>query len=160
MSSARVPYDMHWVMPPGALALTVSGRPDVEGLVVRSGAVGCRQPPIIEAVERKLAYQCADLDPGELPPTEAANRAWQQVLWRLPAYPADVPVPSISILGDGAACLEWGRGTRSAFLLIESNGTSRLRRLDVAEKDARMSDPIPDPQGHDLMDAIRWATGH
>jgi len=116
-------------------------------------------PAAVDAVRRKLAAQCQDLDPGEIAPTRPASRAWQQVLWGLLARWRDVPAPSISIPGDGAACLEWGRGTRSAFLIVEPNGATRLRRLDVADRGAQMSDPISDPQGRDLVDAIAWATG-
>jgi hypothetical protein len=150
---------MRWLAPLGSWTSGTSGCCDGQSLVVEPSLAGCRQPALLEAVERQLARQCADLDPGEAPPTQAATRAWQRALWRLLACQADAPVPACSILGNGAMDLEWGRGTRSAFLIVEASGSSRLRRLDVAEPEAKMSAPIPDPQSRDLMDAIGWATG-
>jgi len=128
-------------------------------LVAELSVAGCRQPAIIEAVTRKLAVQCQDLDPGEVPPTEAANRAWKRALWSLLTPQADPPLPSVSVFGDGAVCLEWCRDSRSAFLIVEASGSTRLRRLDVAERGAPMSEPVTEPEGHDLVDAISWATG-
>lgn len=114
-------------------------------------------PAVIETIERRIDGELGDLDPDEKPPTAAASKAWRTLL--LSVASGSMPLPIVSVPGQGGVRFTWREADRRLFLTIFPDGQTRQRQVEISEQGARGGRSIPNPPPHAVRQALAWLTG-
>jgi hypothetical protein len=113
-------------------------------------------PAVIEAIEAAIVRELEDLDPDEVPPTPAASKAWKTLL--LAVADAVMPLPIVSVLGQGGLRFTWRRANRRLFLTIFPDGHTRQRQVEISDQGVRGGRSVPDPSPQAARQAVDWLT--
>src|SRR5947209_7759546 len=86
-----------------------------------------------ERIERRLKYLSDELEPEEMPPSEAAKRSCTRLLAdtaaRMPVVDR-FPFPHISTSGEGDLSCEWARETYVIIALISPRGATAIHEMN------------------------------
>jgi hypothetical protein len=114
---------------------------------------------IRERVSQRLARLCADLEEGELCPSDAAQ---QECLEKLVAAAAltspvdDFPFPHLDTGGEGDLSCEWQGEQRVVWFLIAPRGDSALHRVEMQDGRVASRETTPIPTADQIRAAIEW----
>jgi hypothetical protein len=111
-------------------------------------------------VERRLEYLADELEPGEAPPSEAAQQACIRILTaiaeRMPVG-SPFPLPHISTNGEGDLSCEWPGDGCTVIALITAGGVVALHEMRLKAGRVVEHRTTADPAAADLHVALdKW----